>query len=99
MVVICALAAFAAAGPVTGTIALVAAYVLLDRSAVAETSTPEIYKDEIFPYASSGVGYTLEERVVAEMAPSEGAKAKGPPSYLPVLNSMHGIGAPVGADD
>ena len=99
MVVICALAAFAAAGPVTGTIALVAAYVLLDRSNAAKTSPAEIQQDSL-PYQEANVaGYTLEERVVAEMVPPEDAKAEGSPSYVPVLNPMHGLGAPVGAGD
>ena len=99
MVVICALSAFAAAGPITGTIALVAAYVLLDRSAAAKTSPAEIYQDSLPYQEAGGPGYTLEERIVAEMAPPEDAKAKGPPSYVPVLNPLHGLGAPVGADD
>ena len=98
MSVIVALAIFAAAGPITGVLALLAVYVLLGRS-VASSAPIELYQDTVSQQPPTGVGHTLEERVVSEMAPAADASITEPASYLPVLTALHGVGSPVNVDD
>ena len=96
--VVVALAAFPAAGPITGMLALVAAYVLLERSAAVNPGPVELHQESTPRHSGHFAGNTLEERVVANMVPPEDGPPTGPASYLPVLNPMHGLGSPVRAD-
>ena len=98
MSVILALAVFAAAGPVTGLLALVAVYVLLDRSAAASAPV-ELHQATASHRPPPGVGYTLEERIVSEMVPPGDTSIRESASYLPVLTALHGIGSPINAED
>ena len=97
-VVVAALGVFAVAGEITGILALAAAYVLLERSALV-TGPIELHQDIASQQPPAGSGHTLEEQIVADMAPAEDASSSGPASYLPVLTALHGVGSPIHVDE
>ena len=95
VVVLLALSMFAAAGPIAGILALVAAHTLIKRSS-KETGSfymqgagkAEGIKAEMLEKYNA-YPKSLEEEVVEQMAPLVGPDASSSLDYKPVLDSLH----------
>ena len=94
VVVLLALTMFAAAGPIAGILALLAAHTLIKRSS-AKTGgmfmynpgeAEEIKMQDLQKY--NEVPKTLEEEVVSKMAPIVHNDGKGPGDVVPVLGNL-----------
>lgn len=103
VVVLLALTMFAAAGPIAGILALIAAHTLIKRSSKETGSfymqgigkAEEIKAEMLDKYNS--FPKSLEEEVVDQMAPLVGPEANSSLDYKPVLDSLHDA-APINYD-
>lgn len=92
LVVLVALSMFVAAGPIAGSLALLAGYTLISRSRNSFKYTDgaeEIKMQTLKSYNYNPNPTTLEEEVVADMAPIVRAPCTGRPSYKPVLDKLN----------
>lgn len=93
--IIC-LSTFSIMGPVTGVLALLAAYLFLSKSMAQATDSPTIVDkggiDRILKSADDEEN-TLEEDIVASMAPPRSLLAKPQAPYVPVLSNQNGLGS------
>lgn len=95
VVVLLALSMFAAAGPVAGILALVAAHTLIKRSSketgsyyIQGSGNAEEIKAEMLEKYNS-FPKTLEEDVIDKMAPLVGPNANSKLDYKPLLDPLH----------
>lgn len=103
VVVMLALTMFAAAGPIAGILALIAAHTLVSRSSKETGSyymqgagkAEEIKAEMLEKYNS--FPKSLEEEVVDQIAPLVGPEANSSLNYKPVLDSLHDA-APIDYD-
>ena len=95
--IIC-LSTFSIMGPVTGVLALLAAYIYLSKSMAQVTDAPTIVDkgriDGLMKSADNDEN-TLEEEVVASMAPPRSLLAKPKAPYVPVLSNQNGLGSSI----
>tara|TARA_Y100000389_G_C17470094_1_gene529596 strand:+ start:1702 stop:2145 length:444 start_codon:yes stop_codon:yes gene_type:complete len=96
MVSLLALSAFAVMGPVTGVLSLAAAYIFLSKAeSNKDNNAAQIGKthmDNVLSSLGKLPEASLEEDMVATMAPplSTGSKTKA--EYVPMLTNQHNLG-------
>jgi hypothetical protein len=94
-----ALGAFAVMGPITGVLALAAAYIFLSKAeSNRDKNATKIAKAEMDRIVSSAgklPQVSLEEDMVATMAPPLSARSETQAEYVPVLTNQHNLGAPL----
>lgn len=93
LVVLVALSMFVAAGPIAGILALLAGYTLIKRSSKNSfkytDGAEEIKMQKLKSYNDNPNTTTLEEEVVADMAPIVRAPCTGRATYKPVLDKLN----------
>tara|TARA_Y100000816_G_C26088250_1_gene574651 strand:- start:1201 stop:1641 length:441 start_codon:yes stop_codon:yes gene_type:complete len=95
LVCIICLASFSVMGPVTGVLALAAAYFYLSKSQKVKKGTPVMMNKAGIDRSlldKAAEENTLEEEMVAAMAPPRSLMKKPSPPYVPVLADQNGLG-------